>query len=208
MSPELDKQLCEKYPKIFKNRYNDPKDSCIAFGIECGNGWYKIIDMLCMAATYTYSTSVSIDEEDGIRLGVQPFTLKNVSTPHYSFGIESPQIVADQVKEKFGTLRFYYHLEFDPKLVELNKSGKYPEIKEIMNRYSDYFDGIIHMAETMSSMICEETGKEGEMHVSNGGRNGWYKTLNREYAKTEEFYVDRKYIPYKDVPKQESDEIE
>jgi hypothetical protein len=96
----------------------------------------------------------------------------------------------------------------DPILRELKESGKYPEIDKVLNSYYDYCDGIIHMAEIMSSMTCEETGKEGEMHVSNGGKNGWYKTLNREYAQSEEFYVSRNYVPAKDVLKEESDETE
>lgn len=199
MSPELDKQLCEKYPKIFKNRHSNPKDSCISFGIECDDGWYNIIDMLCLAASNAYSTCIYIDAEDGIKLGLEP----NAYNKEYYFGIEPPQVIADQIKEKFGSLRFYYHLEFDPKLIELNVSGKYPEIEKIISRYNDYFDGMVHMAEIMSAHTCEQTGKEGEIHVSGGNRGGWYKTLNREYAKTYEFYVSKNYVPLADLPKEE-----
>ena len=198
MNPELDKKLCEKYPNIFKNRYSDPKSSCISFGIECGDGWYKVIDMLCFACENTYSTSIYVDAEDGIKLGLKP----NEYNKEYYFGIESPQVIADQIKEKFGSLRFYYHLEFDPKLIELNVNGKYPEIEKIISRYNDYFDGIVHMAEILSVHTCEITGGEGEMHVSGGNRGGWYKTLNREYAKSEPFYVDRNYVPFKDISKE------
>ena len=198
MNPELDKKLCEKYPKIFRNRHGDPKDSPISFGIECGDGWYKVIDMLCLAASNVYSTSIYVDAEDGIKLGLKP----NEYNKEYYLGIESPHVIADQIKEKFGSLRFYYHLEFDPKLIELNVSGKYPEIEKIISRYNDYFDGIVHMAEILSVHTCEITGGEGEMHVSGGNRGGWYKTLNREYAKSEPFYVDRNYVPFEDISKE------
>ena len=207
MSPELDKQLCEKYPKIFADRYKSPQETCMCWGIECGNGWYNLIDHLCYAATYTYTTSVQIDEEDGKRLGIEPYTWKGQETPHYSFEVKSPQMVADQVKEKFGTLRFYQHLEFDPVLVELEKSGKYPDIKKVMDRYYNYFDGMVHMAEMISSRTCENTGKEGEMHVSGGSRGGWYKALNREVAKTDPFYVGREYVPVADLPINETVQI-
>jgi hypothetical protein len=206
MSPELDKQLCEKYPKIFKNRHGDMKETCMCWGLEIGDGWYNLIDHLCCAATYTYSTSLQIDEEDGKRLGIEPYTWKGEEKPHYSFEVKPPQMVADQVKEKFGTLRFYHHLEFDPVLVELEKSGKYPDIKKVMDRYCDYIDGMVHMAESMSGRTCEVTGKEGEMHVSGGSRNGWYKVLNREVAKTDPFYVDRGYVPSSDLLQKKSDE--
>ena len=211
MSPELDKQLCEKYPKIFADRFAKPTDSPIAFGIECGDGWYKIIDMLCMSATYVYSTSVEVDEEDGKRTGIKSFPRKNKLGQDencYLFQCEPPQMVVQQIKEKFGTLRFYYQLDFDPDLLELEETKKYPLINQIITNYRYYFDGIVHMAETLSAHTCEITGKEGEMHVSNGGINGWYKTINREYAKTDEFFVSRNYVPFKDVPKQESDENE
>ena len=57
MKPELDKQLCEKYPKIFKNRNASQMESCMYWGIDVSDGWYDIIDALCQAATYTYTTS-------------------------------------------------------------------------------------------------------------------------------------------------------
>ena len=179
MSPELDKQLCDKYPTIFADRYKSPQESCLAFGIECGDGWYDILDTLCYAATHTYSTSFEVDEQDGKRLGLKLNTYNNA----YYFPVNPPQIIADQVKEKFGTLRFYYHLEFDPVLIELNKTGKYPDIKEVMDRYYAFFDGIVHVAEVMSERTCEKTGKKGELCV----RGGWYKTLCEEKAKELEY---------------------
>jgi hypothetical protein len=212
MNAELSKQLCEKYPNIFVNRDSSVQESLMSFGFECGDGWYKVIDALCVALTYTYTTSIEVDEEDGKRLGIDPLTTTHPDTKEketfYSFEVNPPQVVASQVKEKFGTLRFYIGYKLDPMLRDLKESGKYPEIDKVLKSYYDYYDGIIHMAEIMSSMTCEETGKEGELHVSNGGKNGWYKTLNREYAKTYEFYVSRDYVPLKDIPRQESDEIE
>lgn len=194
MSPELEKQLCDKYPNIFLiQELNTP------FRFECGDGWYKVIDALCMGLTYTYTTSIRVDEEDGNRLGIEPLIAihpnMNKKETLYSFEVNPPQIVASQVKEKFGTLRFYKGYRLDPILRELKESRKYPEIDTVMKSYYDYYDGIVHMAEIMSSMTCEETGKEGELHVSNGGKNGWYKTLNVEYAKANEFYVSRNYVP-------------
>lgn len=201
MSPELDRQLCEKYPKIFRDRNAPMTQTCMCWGFP-GDGWYGIIDAMCRAMTYTYSTSCEIDEEDAKRLGIEPNKYSG-EPPRYFLDVNPPQAIADQVKEKYGTLRFYYHLEFDPVLIELNAKGKYPQLKEIMDRYSNYFDGIVHMAETLSEMTCEDTGKPGEMHVSGGSRFGWYRTLNREYAKTDAHCVDRNYVPTKDLPKDE-----
>ena len=202
MKPELDKQLCEKYPKIFKNRNASQIESCMYWGIDVSDGWYDIIDALCQAATYTYSTSMMIDEADGKRLSIAPYSYTNITT--YHFNIKPPQLVADQVKEKFGTLRFYYHTELEEKMSYLKETGKYPELDKILERYYNYFDGIVHFAETLSERTCEVTGLKGEMHVTGGGGSGWYKTLNCEYAKNDPFCVDRNYIPVSSLKKKEN----
>lgn len=59
-----------------------------------------------------------------------------------------PQLVADQVKEKFGGLRFYHH------------GG------------DEFCDGVLSLAESMSNVTCEICGAPGKA----GGR-GWIKTL-------------------------------
>lgn len=80
MTPELDKVLVEKYPKIFKDRYGNMQQTAMCWGFETGDGWYQLIDRLCR------SIQSHID-----------------SNPHLNIS----QVVAVQVKEKFATLRFY-----------------------------------------------------------------------------------------------------
>ena len=58
------------------------------------------------------------------------------------------QVTLDQVKEKFGTLRFYY-------------TGG-----------DEYISGLVSMAESMSGVTCETCGNPGK---STGG--GWIKTV-------------------------------
>jgi hypothetical protein len=59
-----------------------------------------------------------------------------------------PQVTLDQIKEKFGTLRFYY-------------TGG-----------DDVIDGMVRMAESMSGVTCETCGNPGQQR---GG--GWIRTL-------------------------------
>jgi len=68
--------------------------------------------------------------------------------------IEVPQVTFDQVKEKFGSLRIYY-------------SGG-----------DDVIDGMIQMAQSMSSVTCEQCGNPGSMR----GR-GWLYTSCNTHAK-------------------------
>lgn len=186
MNEQLDKKLCEDYPKIFCNRYKSPQETCMHWGFEVGDGWYNLINTLCEALTYTFTTSIEIDEEDAKSLGVAPSMWEN----HYFFKVEAPQVIADQVKEKFGTLRFYYHLEYSDDINKLAETNKYPELQDIIKRYTDYIDGIIHFAEIASGRTCSVSGTEGRMHV----RNGWFKVLNDSIAKKEPYYIG--YEPY------------
>lgn len=77
MNKENTKKLLEKYPKIFIQHTWLIKDSAMPWLFECGNGWYKIIDLLCELLQW------DIDEN------------------------KHCQIEATQVKEKYGGLRFY-----------------------------------------------------------------------------------------------------
>jgi len=127
MSPDLDKALCEKYPKIFKNREASIMETCMAWGFECEDGWFDIIDIMCHEIqTYIDWKSQNLSAKD----------------------LESLQIVADQVKEKYGTLRFYY-------------SGG-----------DEVIEGIVRMAESMTHRTCESCGCPGDPR-----KGGWIKVL-------------------------------
>ena len=193
MNKTLQDKLFEKYPKIFRDRTLPMSQTCMCWGIETSDGWYDIIDSLCEALTYTYTTSIKIDMDDGKKLGIEPSTYGGETNCYCE--IAPPQVVADQLKEKFGTLRFYYHTELDEKMSYLQKTGKYPELDKILERYYNYFDGIVHYAEVLSGRTCEETGKPGEMHVSGGSLGGWYRVLNKEHAQTDSNLKDRNYVP-------------
>ena len=117
MSPDLDKKLCDKYPEIFINRHGDMMNTCMCWGLECGDGWYNLIDALCS--------------------NLQWDTDRN----------DAPQIVASQVKEKYGTLRFY---------VEGSNERQ---------------EGQISFAEYLSGTICDVCGNPGSAN-----EDGWLST--------------------------------
>ena len=82
MSPDLDKQLCEKYPKIFAR----------VTWTEHDDGWYHIIDSLC----------ATIQSHINHKRKTEPFA----SLTNEEFD-EIHQTRIAQVKEKFAGLRFY-----------------------------------------------------------------------------------------------------
>lgn len=137
MSPELDQKLFEKFPKIFSERNSDMQETAMCWGFECGDGWFHIIDKLCQ------NIQSRIDWNNKRRL-----TLLENNPYDHVIPDEVIQVVATQVKEKFGTLRFYY-------------DGGDATI-----------DGMVRMAESMSSVTCEVCG----MYGTTGGK-GWVRTL-------------------------------
>lgn len=68
-------------------------------------------------------------------------------------------VVADQVKEKYGTLRFYFHCE---------------GATEIQH---DILYACEMHAMSMSAQTCEVCGKYGGMESVGGSPYGWRKTL-------------------------------
>jgi len=124
MTPELETKLVEKYPKIFKMVGSKPEESCMAWGLAVGDGWYWLIDRLC-------------DElQNDIHANGQN------------------QVVAAQVKEKFGGLRFY--------------------INDGVNGGTERQHGAINFAENLSYYICETCGTTE--NVTTAGP-GWIKSL-------------------------------
>jgi hypothetical protein len=128
MKKELDEQLCQKYPLIFANRHRPMNETAMCWGFDCGDGWFNILDQLCLNIQYY------IEWKNKKETVVE-------------------QVVADQVKEKFGTLRFYY-------------SGG-----------DEHIAGMVAMAESMSGVTCEDCGKPGR---SRGF--GWITTVCDEHA--------------------------
>ena len=72
-----EQELIKKHPKLFKQKDLPMTQTAMCWGIECGPGWYSIIDELCT--------------------GLQNLTDKQ----------GHPQVEFTQVKEKFGSLRVY-----------------------------------------------------------------------------------------------------
>jgi hypothetical protein len=81
MNQELQDKLFEKYPTLFENKNKSIQESCMAWGIECNNGWYELLSSVCWR----------ISQHE-----------KNIADPYYI------PVKFDQIKEKFGGIRIYY----------------------------------------------------------------------------------------------------
>ena len=173
MKQELDKLLCEKYPKMMVNRNKDMMETCMCWGFECGNGWYNILDQLMGNIQHHIDwkekqRNWAIEHNNIVtqcREGIFDLfekSMEGVLNPEYKEkrlaeilenGFREvpesiPQVTLNQIKEKFGTLRFYY-------------TGG-----------DDYISGMVSLAESISGVTCEECSAPAETHGS-----GWVRTL-------------------------------
>ena len=69
MNENLDKQLCEKYPLLFKDRNADMRTTAMVWGFCHGDGWFNIIDTLCWYLHHKYDDARSRHEHLISRLG-------------------------------------------------------------------------------------------------------------------------------------------
>lgn len=137
MNKELQDSLVKKYPNIFRNIGGDPRETCMAWGIECGDGWHPIIDCLCAV-------------------------IKNsVENVKWRWSDKVPDLLFDvraaQVKEKYGSMRFYIDIDFDI------REGLDEDIKKDMWRTMESIHGAVSMAENMTYRTCEQCGKSGSI---------------------------------------------
>jgi hypothetical protein len=181
MRQELDALLCEKYPKMMVNRHGAVTETCMCWGFECGDGWFNILNQLMgniqhhidwkdkqreYARTYnemaTQAKAGNFDlfEEsmkDTVNLEYKEKRLAEIVAGDFRTVPDAiPQVTLDQVKEKFGTLRFYY-------------TGG-----------DEYIRGMVTMAEAMSGTTCEECGNPGQRRG-----HGWIYTACDTHTKPE-----------------------
>ena len=160
MSPELDQHIREKYPKIFSQRCE----------MSIGDGWYDIIDMLC-ANIQNYIDNAADRRKWAIKWNDE------VNDPNYDWSDKASfikreervvpelieQVVVAQIKEKFGTLRFYY------------------------DGGDEYIRGLEDMAESMTARTCEDCGSPGVARSTKKRR--WVKVLCDKHA-YEQGYIE------------------
>ena len=93
MRKELQDKIFEKYPKLYRQKDLDMKQTAMCWGISCGDGWYNIIDNL------SSTIQNRVDWLNGE--GYHDYR-NDLPEDHVKITIE-----AVQVKEKYGGLRFY-----------------------------------------------------------------------------------------------------
>jgi hypothetical protein len=150
MSPEKSQYLKTSYPKIFSETAMYPCD------VSANDGWFVIIDNLCRAIQ-KHIDHRKRDIEWDVNFNKKMEEAKNNGwenwPQHHVRELRVvrepiPQVVAVQVKEKFGGLRFY------------------------CDGGDEFTEGLIQMAEIMAECTCEVCGNPGSLR-----NRSWLKTL-------------------------------
>ena len=148
------------------------------YAIECRDGWYNLIDRLLFsinehvksgrnqrARDMRYNRALKAAQAGNFRYlynyfqfgvksyKVEPWVVDRAHMELQAGGIREPaqlvkQVYVMQIKEKFGTLRFYY------------------------NGGDEQVAGMVALAEAMSGVICEGCGAPGSKT-----RSGWIRVL-------------------------------
>jgi hypothetical protein len=139
MKKELESQLVNKYPKILKDYEGDPMQTCMAWGLATGDGWYDILDE-AMAKIQYFCDMCSKDGRE-------------------------VQLIASQIKTKFGSLRFYVDI------IGAN---------EIENKILNDF---VDKAERKSYSSCEVCGN----YAKPSREGSWVQTICDEHKKDKKF---------------------
>lgn len=120
-----------RYPRVFGNGTNSPDQSVGTVYWEFGYGWDTLIENLAAAIDR------EIEKDPSIAEGDTPFRVV-------------------QMKEKFGTLRFYY------------------------DGGNDRIHGLVKLTEGLSASVCEVCGSLGTLCERKSG--SWVKTLCEDCA--------------------------
>jgi hypothetical protein len=125
VTEKLELELVAKYPSFFRDYKGDMQETCMAWGMEHGDGWHKLFSEL------------------NERIAQYLSTHKN-----------PPDFYWSQVKEKYGTARWYYNGGDD-----------------IISDLVDFYEGAtVH--------TCETCGEGGKLRGK-----GWLYTSCNEHAR-------------------------
>ena len=168
MKHELEKQLATEFPFMRPRKsYEEQKaegritDLYGAWGCQCSSGWYELLRSLCAEITEVY------------RKHDQPI-----------------DIIVDQVKEKWGTLRFYYHFDGHPQALHAFDfiGGGSIRFGQSATELQREIAAIVRKWEEKSAEVCEYCGAPGslrkERRVSTLCDNCWEKCKEYETKKT------------------------
>lgn len=143
MKKELVGELLRRYPELFVN--------CEFIDIACDDGWFNLIDTICLELYSEYNSAKSIYEN----------CLENMGKGMYSWIAASPKVTPEMATDMYSEMQVRFH-----------KLPKIVQIKEKFGSLRFYADGLsqeqmnkIEFAQLLSTKICEKCGSSAPNSV-------------------------------------------
>lgn len=161
MKKELQRKLREAFPFMKRRRLSEGEDwrgsePYNVWGIEVGDGWFQLLYDLC-------SEIMALHEKHKMPLRIR----------------------IDDIKEKYGGLRFYYGFNVSEQEDELyyDKDG-HPS--ESFNALAEEIDEVVTNYEDKSETVCERCGEPGKLRCYNKWELTRCNPCYEEYVKERE----------------------
>jgi hypothetical protein len=87
-------EILEKYPSLYREKDLPMEESCMYWGLDVPEDWLPVVDKL-----------------SGVLESMPKYSYKTDPDNESSYVQVKVAIIAKQVKQKFGDLRFYYTVE-------------------------------------------------------------------------------------------------
>ena len=184
MKQELQEKLYKKYPKLFTQKDWSIRDSCMPWGIECGSGWYHILDKMCSLIqndiTYKRNAKANILRYNR---ALQRAINGNTKYLEYHFKrfYKDPEELNKRIMQEMHVYSFLPDVNTTHQVQFSQIKEKYGTLRVYANYASDFAEGVIDMACSMSSITCEQCGMPGKMRGA-----FWYYVSCDEHANPED----------------------
>ena len=155
MKEELERKLQEAFPFMQRSKAKGKGNAYQQWGCQCDDGWYVILCSLCQKITDRYAQ----DNEQPI-----------------------DDLVVQQVKEKFGALKFYYSYKDAPRFAQnldslsgrsgIRLQSQTDDTNNRKMKLREDIKQIVRDFESKSTHVCELCGDKGEIR-----KMSWQRTL-------------------------------
>lgn len=186
MKKELQEQLFQKYPKIFRQKDLPMTQTAMCWGIECGDGWYMLIDELCKCLQFdTDNNNFKSIIKNKFYRKLMPIVKKLIDIIPSPLNMETFDYKYPKISKFQSILRIKYYKIYS-KLEKIRvESNEYPQVEatQVKEKYGGLRfytgtttpkqKGMISLAESLSYKICENCGSTKNVTQT----EGWIKTL-------------------------------
>jgi len=99
MNRDLDEALVRDFPNLYRDRYGDPRDTCMARGFEIGVGWEPIVRSLSAKLEVLVAGTDACAAEVREKSGMLRFAMSGTSRDN----VRARQLVVDAIRASCTT---------------------------------------------------------------------------------------------------------